>query len=95
MKVRHIETGTEVDAFKHDGTDKSAIFIAHWISNRRGRADILHPGQAEFDVHHAFVRIYRDGDSELVRPGFWVLEARPELFYVVFGDDFVELYEPV
>lgn len=95
MKVRHKESGTEVEAFKHDGSDDSAVKIAHWVSNRGGQADILHKGTVDFDLHAAFIRLYRDGETEIVRPNCWVLEARQGRFYTIFPDDFNELYEAI
>lgn len=94
MKVRHKESGTEVDAFRHDGSDESAVHISHWVTGHGGRADILHKGEVDYDLHAAFIKVYRDEDFELVRPYFWVLEARPGRFYVIFPGDFEELYEP-
>jgi len=91
----HREDGTQVQAVRHDGSDEIAVEIAHWVTADGGRADILHKGTVDYDLHAAFIRIYRDGDHEIVRPYFWVVRAAAEKFYVVFPGDFTELYEEV
>lgn len=93
MKVR--KRPVEVEAFKWDGTEESALVIMNWAYDHGVqiwyRQDI-HPDTEEaLDTYHLTIHTL-EGDM-IARPGYWIIKGVENEFWGVEPEIFDKTYE--
>lgn len=93
MKVR--KRPVEVEAFKWDGTEESALVIINWAESHETkiwyREDIHPDTEAGLGTYHLTIHTL-EGDM-IARPGYWIIKGVENEFYGCEPEIFAKTYE--